>query len=69
MVQGVKSFTQACEYNGHDEVYQAKLKELSDQLTPEQTQRVRDLLQVRSSRKRLLSSPCPLFLSTFGERS
>mmetsp|Transcript_2366 Transcript_2366/g.5467 ORF Transcript_2366/g.5467 Transcript_2366/m.5467 type:complete len:737 (-) Transcript_2366:58-2268(-) len=45
LVEGVKCFTQACEYNGHDDEYQSKLKEQSDQLTPEQTQRVRDLLK------------------------
>lgn len=45
LVQGVKSFSQACEYDGKEEKYQSKLKEWSEQLSPQQTQRVQDALK------------------------
>lgn len=44
-VQGVKAFSQACEYDGKDEACQSKLKETSELLSPHEMQQVRDLLQ------------------------
>jgi hypothetical protein len=45
LVQGVKALTQACEYDSQDDDFQGKLKELSEQMTPQQTQQVQELLQ------------------------
>ena len=41
----VKCFSQACEYDSKDEFYQSKLKEKSEQLTPQQASRVQELLR------------------------
>ena len=45
LTQGVKCFSQACEYDSKEDSYQSKLKEFSEQLSPQDAKRVQDLLR------------------------
>ncbi|QDZ23050.1 CS domain-containing protein [Chloropicon primus] len=45
LAQGVKCFSQACEYDSKEDKYQSKLKEFAEKLSPQETARVQDLLR------------------------